>query len=128
MSSGVIEQIEEMLMSKRHFEDYLNKVYNSYLQLEKVYNTYLEECQKDMVEPERLQSLEEMIKPVKDSYNTLRYIKYLLDMPNRESKGARYINQNKRLLNSIDDKYKKEAVLRANEETINKATAEISKE
>ena len=115
-------------MSKKHFEDYLNKVYNSYLQLEKVYNAYLEECQKDMVEPERLQSLEEMIKPVKDSYNTLRYIKYLLDMPNRESKGARYINQNKRLLNSIDDKYKKEAVLRANEETINKATAEISKE
>lgn len=115
-------------MSKRHFEEYLNNVYNSYLQLEKVYNAYLEECQKDMVEPERLQSLEEMIKPVKDSYNTLRYIKYLLDMPNRESKGARYINQNKRLLNSIDDKYKKEAVLRANEETINKATAEISKE
>ena len=115
-------------MSKRHFEEYLNNVYNSYLQLEKVYNAYLEECQKDMVEPERLQSLEEMIKPVKDSYNTLRYIKYLLDMPNKESKGARYINQNKRLLNSIDDKYKKEAVLRANEETINKATAELSKE
>ena len=70
-------------MSKKHFDEYLNSVYKSYLQLEKVYNAYLEECQRDMVEPERLQQIEEMIKPVKDSYNTLRYIKYLLDMPNK---------------------------------------------
>ena len=77
-------------MSKKHFEEYLNSVYESYLRLEKVYKAYQEECERDMVEPERLQQIEDMIKPVKDSYNSLRYVKYLLDMPNKKSKTARY--------------------------------------
>ena len=112
-------------MSKKHFEDYLNSVYKSYLKLEKVYNAYLEECQRDMVEPERLQQIEEMIKPIKDSYNTLRYVKYLLDMPNKKSKTATYINQNKKISQSIDDKYKKEAVLKKNDEIIEKTVEEL---
>ena len=79
-----------------------------------------------MTSPDVLKQLEETMRPIRDSYNTLRYVKYLLDMPNKDSKGARYINQNRKLLNSIDDKYKKEAVLKNNEEVLNKAEQQIT--
>ena len=79
-----------------------------------------------MTSPDVLKQLEETMRPIRDSYNTLRYVKYLLDMPNKDSKGARYTNQNRKLLNSIDDKYKKEAVLKNNEEVLNKAEQQIT--
>ena len=113
-------------MSKKHFEQYLESVYKSYLNMERVYKAYQEECEKDMTSPDVLKQLEETMRPIRDSYNTLRYVKYLLDMPNKDSKGARYINQNRKLLNSIDDKYKKEAVLKNNEEVLNKAEQQIT--
>lgn len=116
-----------MRMSKKHFEQYLESVYKSYLNMERVYKAYQEECERDMTSPDLLKQLEETLRPVRDSYNTLRYIKYLLDMPNKDSKGARYINQNRKILSSIDDKYKKDAVLKLNQECIAKAEDQAEK-
>jgi len=78
-------------MSKKHFEEYLESVRKSYVRMENVYKAYQEECEKNMTPPEVLQQIEETMRPVKDSYNSLIYVKYLLDKPNRESKGARYM-------------------------------------
>ena len=113
-------------MSKKHFEQYLESVYKSYLNMERVYKAYQEECEREMTPPEALQQIEATLKPIKDSYNTLRYVKYLLDMPNKKSKTARYTKSQAALLKSIDDKYKKEAVLQRNAEIVSQAEAELS--
>ena len=112
-------------MSKKHFEEYLESVKKSYLGMERVFKAYQEECEKNMTPPEVLEQMQATMRPIVDTYNSLLYVKYLLDMPNKKSKTARYTKSQSSFLNSIDDKYKKEAVLERNEELLNKAEEEV---
>ena len=114
-------------MSKKHFEEYLNSVRKSFEQMDKAYKAYQEECDENSIDPDTLKRMEDTLKPIKDSYNSLMYVKYLLDMPNKKSKEKRYTNQHKRQFECIDDKCKKENVLKQNEECLNKAL-EVIKE
>lgn len=87
-------------MARKDFDDYYNKVTAQFQQLNKVFEDMNHEVEQGMVEPERVEQLKLTIEPIKNSYHTLTYIKYLLDKPSRKSKHKRYDGQNKKRLES----------------------------
>ena len=89
-------------MARKDFDDYYNKISSQLFELDKVFKDLEMEVSSGMVEPERIEQLKITIEPIRNSYHTLSYIKYLLDKPARKSKHGRYDGQNKRLLkNSV---------------------------
>lgn len=62
-------------------------------------------CSTGMVEPERVERYMKTLQPIKDSFLTIQYIKYLLDKPNKKVKQKKY---DKQFSKSIDiEKYEK---------------------
>lgn len=100
-------------MSKKDFDDYYNKIYSQFHSLNEVFEDLSKEVASGMVEPERQEQLMKTIEPIKNSYQTLSYIKYLLDKPSRKSKEPRYKQQNKKLL-KICENHKGEDILKNN--------------
>lgn len=85
---------------KKDFDEYYNKIFKQYNELQKSLEEMSEEVSKGMVEPERLTNLKSTLQPVLTSFQTLSYIKYLLDKPARKNKRKRYHTNNKLLYNS----------------------------
>lgn len=85
-------------MARKDFDDYYNKITSQFQQLNAVFEDMNREVENGMVEPERIEQLKLTIEPIKTSYHTLTYIKYLLDKPSRKSKHTRYDGQNKKRL------------------------------
>ena len=105
-------------MAKRDFDDYYNKVYAQFHSLQQAFDEMSKEVNSGMVEPERLKQLELTITPIKDSYHTLSYIKYLLDKPAKKQKLPRYKQMNKKLLD-VCKGYKDTDVLKRNSDILN---------
>lgn len=77
-------------MSVKHFAEY-------YRELQKNYNDMVEglhdleiACSSGMVEPERIEQFMKTMQPIKDSFLSMQYVKYLLDKPNKKSKIKKY--------------------------------------
>lgn len=87
-------------MARKDFDEYYNKISSQLFELDKVFKDLSAEADAGMVEPERIEQLKITIEPIKTSYHTLSYIKYLLDKPARKSKHARYDSQSKKVLKS----------------------------
>lgn len=85
-------------MARKHFDEYLTKVTKQYLELNETLKDLSIEVENQMIEPERLDQLKSTIAPVKQSFDTLLYIKYLLDKPTRKHKHERYDKMNERLI------------------------------
>ena len=85
-------------MAKKHFDAYYNQVYAQLTSLNKVFDEMSKEVNEGMVAPERLEQLVDTIEPIRLNYQTLSYIKYLLDMPNKKSKKPKYKQVNDKLL------------------------------
>lgn len=101
-------------MARKDFDDYYNKVCKQFHSLKVVFDDLSKEVAEGMVEPERRKQLEATIEPIKNSYQTLSYIKYLLDKPNRKEKEARYKRMNKKLL-EISEGHTQQEVLKQNQ-------------
>ena len=106
-------------MARKHFDDYYNKICSQFFSLQEVFEDISKEVQEGMVEPERLTELEKTIQPVKNNYQTLSYIKYLLDMPTRREKETMHKRMNKKLLEISKGRHSKE-VIEENDSIINK--------
>lgn len=87
-------------MARKDFDDYYNKITSQFQQLNSVFEDMNREVESGMVEPERIEQLKLTIEPIKTSYHTLTYIKYLLDKPTRKYKHKRYEGQNRKSLQS----------------------------
>ena len=105
-------------MSKKDFDDYYNKICGQFFALNDVFNELSEEVSTGMVEPERLKQLELTIKPIKESYQTLSYIKYLLDKPTRKNKASKYKKMNKKFLEASKE-HSSEEVIDRNKQILN---------
>lgn len=84
-------------MAKRDFDEYYNKIFKQYNELQVTLEDMSKEVSNGMIEPERLEALKNTVAPVATSFQTLSYIKYLLDIPARKIKRKRY-NTNSCLL------------------------------
>lgn len=76
------------------------------------------ECQKGLIEPERLDQIKETIQPLLNNYQTLSYIMFLLNKPVKKSKEGKYLSQNKKFLKQIDKQFTKDGVKEQNQSTI----------
>lgn len=85
-------------MAKKHFEDYINTIYKQYLDLNEALQELSQEVENNLISPERLDQLKLTIAPIKNSYETLLYVKYLLDMPQRKEKQLKYKNTHKKMV------------------------------
>lgn len=83
------------IMARKHFDEYLNTITKQYRDLQETLSEMTVESESGMIEPERIDQLKATIQPIKNSFDTLIYIKYLLDMPNRKSKQKNYDSANK---------------------------------
>ena len=107
----------QIKLSRKHFDDYYNKICSQFFSLNKVFDDLSKEVAEGMVEPERLEQLKVTIQPIKDSYQTLSYIKYLLDQPQKRRKQPRYKDMNKKLL-KISEGHQAEDVLNNNKQIL----------
>ena len=104
-------------MSKKHFQKYYDQVcdqYHTFIEQLKVFD---EECKKGIVPPEIINNVKATIAPLKNNWETLNYVMYLLNKPNKKSKEKRYENQNKNLLKNCKTK---EAVIDENQSCLEK--------
>ena len=99
-------------MSRKDFDKYFQQVCNQFFSLNEVFDELSNELSKGMVEPERVEQLKLTIEPVKQSYQTLSYIKYLLDKPNRKSKQARYDKSCKKVLDETKGNHSEDVISR----------------
>ena len=84
-------------MARKDFDAYFQTIAKQYQDLNDALKELSEEVDKGMFEPERLDQLRATILPIKNSYETLNYIRYLLDKPTNSSKHARYNGMTKKL-------------------------------
>ena len=93
-----------MKLAKKHFDEYYNIISQQLFDLQTVFDDLQQEVNQGMVPPERLENVQRTIQPIKDTYQCLSYVKYLLNKPTRKSKQPTYARQNKKLLATSGDK------------------------
>lgn len=107
-------------MARKDFDEYFTKVSKQYMQLQETLQDISEEVSNGMFDGSRLEQVKQTIKPVKDCYEMLNYIRYLLDMPARKSKRPKYASQNKKLLSQANG-YSAERTLQSNKDALDRA-------
>lgn len=85
-------------MARKDFDIYYRKIANQYFGLNETLKEMSKEVENELIDPSRLEQLKATILPVKNSYETLNYIRYLLDMPNKKSKKEAYKGRAKKVL------------------------------
>jgi hypothetical protein len=70
-------------MAKKHFDKYFEEVCAQYHEMNNDIKEMESQVQTGMVKPEFLDRLKTMIAPIYNNWRTVNYIKFLLDMPNR---------------------------------------------
>lgn len=113
-------------MAIKHFKQYLNMVTAQYNEMQSNLRQFEEECQKGLVEPERIDAVKQMIVPIKANWEQLVYIDYLLNQPNRKRKEPRYVRENKKLLEHISEENTSEERIKQNNK-INEELKEVGK-
>ena len=82
-------------MSIKHFNEYYKELESNYIEMVNGLRELEDTCVNQMVTPEMIEQYKLTLQPIKDSYLTLQYVKYLLDKPNKKSKQGRYEKQTK---------------------------------
>ena len=105
-------------MSKKHFDEYYLKVCKQYGELLENLKEFEQMAMQEIVSPERVEKYKETLQPIKNNYMTLSYVKFLLDMPEREHKQKRYSDSLKKRLKGLDIKRSPSGVYRENENVL----------
>ena len=117
-SIEVLNPATNLIMAVKHIVEYYNQVCDQYLLLQEELKDFQKEVENGLVEPERIETLKQVIEPVKNNYMTLSWIMYLLNQPQRDSKERAYQKRMKTFTEKLDKKFSKEGILLENEETI----------
>ena len=105
-------------MSKEHVDAYYQEVGQNYIEMNEAIKDMEDECNKGLVDPDKLEEMKKMIEPLKNNYMTLSYIMFLFNKPKRKKKEKKYIEQNKKLLSNIPHKNTKDGIIQQNKEVI----------
>lgn len=109
-------------MSVRDVKEYYLSVVRDYKDMLQELQDFEIELQHDLVSPEKIEDLKQLIEPIKNNYQTLSYIIYLLNKPQRNDKvkQAKYAKQHKKDISFIDPKFTKDGILKQNQDTLSK--------
>ena len=89
-------------MSVKHVKAYYEEICEQYHEMIENLRDFEKECEQNIVSPERLDQLKQMIVPLKTNYERISYIIFLLNQPDKKEKQKKYQRQNAKLLKAID--------------------------
>lgn len=105
-------------MSVKHIKEYFNQVAEQYSEMLNEIRDFEKEAEEGLMEPERLEQIKQNIIPLKNNFQMLSYVMFLLNKPVKKEKHKRYTQQNKKLLAQIESENTKEGVLATNQKVI----------
>ena len=105
-------------MAVKHVKEYYDQVCNQYIEMNQEIREFQKEVEEGLIEPERIDNLKKVIEPLKNNYMTLSWIMYLLNKPQKDSKGKSYERRTKKFRESLDKSFDKKSILKQNEDVI----------
>lgn len=84
-------------MSKKDFDREYIQIESQYLEMLENLKDMEKELADGLVNPDLLEQMKEIIKPLRTNYEMWNYIKFLLNKPTKKKKEEKYNNQNKKL-------------------------------
>ena len=105
-------------MSVKHVKEYYDTMCSQYHELCDGLREFEELCDNNIISPERLENMKKMVEPLRNNYQTLSYIMYLLNMPNRKERQKKYEKMHKKFLGMIDDANTKQGKIDENKKVL----------
>lgn len=105
-------------MALKHIKEYYEQVCSDYREAIDTIRDFEKEVQEGIIEPERVESLKANLQPLLTNYEQISYIIFLLNKPNKDSKGQKYLSQNKKALAKIKEENRAETLLLKNKEVL----------
>lgn len=105
-------------MSVKHVKEYFNQVADQYSEMLNELRDFEKEAEQGLIEPERLDIIKQNIQPLVNNYQTLSWIMFLLNQPNKKEKIKKYERQNKTLLKTLNKEFSQEGVINTNQQVI----------
>lgn len=112
-------------MSVKHIKKYYESVCAQKDELTKLLEQFNKKTETEIVDSNVINNLKSMIAPIVDSYETLGYIMYLLNLPNNDKKikkQSKHLAQKKKMLNESKSP---ESVKAENDTAINFVKSQI---
>ncbi len=112
-------------MSVKHVQEYFVKVTNDYHMMNKA----LEEMEKSIadsdleVAKQNLPMIKQQVAQLKENYMRISYIMFLLNMPNRKEKQARYVKREHKKIDAIPKEHQLIGVLREDRAILDSITS-----
>ena len=110
-------------MSVKHVKDYYNQLYSQYLEMEDDIKDLSQAVSNHIVMPEVLDQAVKELDKVKENYQRINYIMFLLDMPNKKEKQRIYQKRTSAVIKNIPESAKLNSILDENK----KCLAQFSK-
>ena len=101
-------------MAVKDILEYYNTVKNQYDEMMLELKDWEKELQDGLLSPEDMEKFQNTVAPIKNNYETLKWIMFLLNKPVRKSKYAGYVNRNKKFLEQADKARSMEGVIGEN--------------
>lgn len=114
-------------MARRHVIKYYKEVQDQYIEMLHQANEFEKALKDEFITQEQITQYKEIVAKLKENYERLSYIMFLLNMPNKKSKEARYKKQNKNIVNYLNNS-SEEFVLKEDEDVLLKLRQFIKKE
>lgn len=103
-------------MSKKHVDEYFNKIASQYKDMLNEIHDFEIECSRGLIDPERVELVKKSVEPLMNNYMRWSYMMYLLNLPNRQHKKNKFERLNKKYVTNIKD----ESTLKENSDVIDK--------
>lgn len=105
-------------MSKKDVEKHYKKILEQYAELKQNLLDFSEEAKKGLFSPEKMDEIKANIRPLMDNYERWSYMMFLLNQPAKKEKREKYKKQNKKFLQSLDERNSIESTLQAGKEVL----------
>ena len=115
-------------MARKHFEEYYKKIKIQYHELLSLVKEAGQLTGENAVDPQTIKNLEMVLQPVKNSYMSLAYVEYLLNLPKNKKVEERNRRQFESKLRSIDPKFLGDSTIKENEKSLSDVHEVIDKE
>lgn len=105
-------------MAKKDVIEYYNQVCNQYSEMMDTLRDFEKESMEGLYPPEKLESIKQTLEPLKQNYQRISWIIFLLNKPRGKLSQKLYQRRNQKLLKSLNRENSKEGVVAENDKVI----------
>ena len=102
-------------MSKKDVDKYYQTISNQYNEMVDNLKELESNAENTMISSDVLDNMKKMIIPLKQNYERISYLMFLLNQPSRKKKISKYINQNQKKIKSLDKSNDLQSVIKENQ-------------